>query len=343
MAELSRDDGRAELSEASSLSLLWLWLRLRLRLPAWERCSPPSSQRSIACRPSVSVESLLLLCCWPPLTRPAAVCCLLRLLSPCIRCLRPFTPSALELREAGYQPVSTSAAAASHPGAFASSSVPTAATAASASASSAAAEDEWEEFEDFSGDEKDRAGDAADGRAALQQQPQQQQQQRAEEAVLVPVAAAASSLPSLRSSGPPARSPPTVSRSAASASAASSSSPDIDFFSTAGIAISGYQEPIRVQAKPQPGRQQAASASPPSLQLSAQQLSAKYGLDDDIAPDAVQGWEDDLDIDVAAASSGATAGRAAAAGRAGSRSRDRDRDRERKKKGLGAVAVVLED
>ena len=270
-----------------------------------------------------------LLCC------VASIACLC---SPCVRCLKPFTPSAEDLREAaGYQPVST------QPGQY----QPTAAAGAQPRTAATEADTgddntDWEEFEDF---------DQEQERLEKGQQPaaDSSSTQPAADAVsssrlsstpnsTLSSASASSSSSPTHSSGlsgshggatPPDSHRPRL-NSSLPVPPRPSPPPAIDFFGSVGIASSGYQEPVRLQSKLKP---QSTTPPQPSPVLTAWQRAEvlrDYGLDD-VGVDAAS-WDDGLELDDTAAVDGGK-------GREDGGRVKKGRNGEKKKRGLGAVVV----
>ena len=254
---------------------------------------------------------------------------------PCIRCLKPFTPSADDLREAaGYQPVAT------QPGQ--SHTVPQPHTAVHASTAADSADDttDWEDFEDFD-EEQDRIekGRTANPTAALDSQsastsrsastPSSTQSSTAASPLASPTHSNSASNPVLShippssSSGRPR---PSVSPPRPSAAASRPSPPPtIDFFGSVGIASSGYQEPVRLQSKLQPHRQ-----SPALSAAQRAELMSDYGLDD--VGLEVGSWDDGLELGVGPGDGGAGGGERGEKGKRG-------KGGDKKKRGLGAVVM----
>ena len=248
-------------------------------------------------------------------------------LSPCIRCLKPFSPSADDLRQvADYQPVSQQPNSLSHTG-----PQPHTATAATDSADDNA---EWEDFQDFD-DEQDRIERGSSSQHSSGSGSGSGIQQAAADGAQIASLAAASTssrssssispslstLSSTSASPVPSLTPPRLNPSPPLPPPRPSPPPAIDFFGSLGIASSGYQEPVRLQTKAKP---QAAAPPQQSPQLTASQraeVMRNLGLDD--VGVEVGSWDDGLELDVEE-----TAGK----GKKGVKG-------DRKKNGLGAVVM----
>ena len=235
--------------------------------------------------------------------------------SPCIRCLKPFSPSADDLRQAaGYQPVSQQPNSLSH-----TASQPHANTAAADSADDTA---DWEDFQDYD-DEQDRI-ERGGGSA----------QAAAEGAHTASLAAASTSSRSTSSSSAsdsnhsstaaspvPTLTPPRLNPSPPLPPPRPSPPPAIDFFGSLGIASSGYQEPVRLQTKAKPQASAPPQQSPTLTAAQRADVMRNLGLDD--VGVEVASWDDGLELQV---------GETASKGKRGVKG-------DKKKKGLGAVVM----
>ena len=291
---------------ASSIrSLCTTWERLNQHWSPLTLLTPSASPTSVS-----EALTLSLLC--PPM----------RSASPCIRCLKPFTPSADDLREAGYQPVSTTA-----PPAPAPSTQPPSASAASSTSTSTTSSSppprrvddstEWEDFVDFNDEEDAVERGQSRAKAAVEEKEKDREPSARDPHPAVTVNPATPSFVPRPRNSPHATSPP------APAPLPPARPPDIDFFTNLGIASTTYTEPIRVQAKPRPAPLPSAAAQVAAMDPQVREgVVSKYGLDE---IDEVVGW-DELDLEDGEGGGGR--------GKAGKGSK------KEKKKGLGAVALM---